>query len=371
MISTKIATKENLHSPWQILGAGAIGGLWAAKLQQAHIAVALVGKPDRQNAPYQLNLRLISHFVSQRQAQQRLIKYSPSDHLADNSVQQLIIATKSTQVLLATQQILDKLTDDATVVCVSNGMGYQLDLIEALNQKSRNIQLYWGVSSDGATATKEKTSVILDKLSIKHTGQGHTFVGPLSTTDHQEAGTDKRYVKCHSDRIDSLLQGLSAAELSIEKVSSVNQYMWNKFFINCVINPLTALYRCKNGELINNADYYKHFQALSNELNELLLKLDTSSLVVSQKPLKARQTADNSQINVPQKESVSLPLMATDVAQKTAANTSSMLQDVLNRRKTEIETMNAYLQQMASILDTNCPINEKLLTKLESIIELS
>ena len=144
--------KEQSHNQWQVLGAGAIGGLWAAKLQQANFSVALVGKPNRLTEPYQLNLRLITRFVSQHQAEQQVIKYTPSDYLTDKSVQRLIIATKSTHVLLAARQILNKLSDDATIICISNGMGYQMELAEALYEKSRKIQLYWGVSSDGAIA---------------------------------------------------------------------------------------------------------------------------------------------------------------------------------------------------------------------------
>jgi len=48
------------------------------------------------------------------------------------------------------------------------------------------------------------------------------------------------------------------------------------------------------------------------------------------------------------------------VAEKTAANTSSMLQDVLRGRKTEIEAINGYIVRQAREHGINTQINEAL-----------
>ncbi|MDA8853018.1 hypothetical protein N9I54_01240, partial [bacterium] len=50
---------------------------------------------------------------------------------------------------------------------------------------------------------------------------------------------------------------------------SINQAIVQKFFINCAINPLTALYDCLNGDLLKNETHYHGFKLLCAELQTL------------------------------------------------------------------------------------------------------
>ena len=91
--------------------------------------------------------------------------------------------------------------------------------------------------------------------------------------------------------------------------------IWGKLVINAAINPLTALLRVKNGELLERPS-----------AREMMREL-------------AIETA-----NVARAENIQLPFddpvkAAEDVARKTAANTSSMLQDILRGALTEIDAI--------------------------------
>ncbi len=59
--------------------------------------------------------------------------------------------------------------------------------------------------------------------------------------------------------------------------------------------------------------------------------------------------------------------LVLSVAEKTAANTSSMLQDVLRGKETEIEAINGYLVREAKKHRIAVPVNEALYGIVSSI----
>ena len=87
--------------------------------------------------------------------------------------------------------------------------------------------------------------------------------------------------------------------------------LWLKLAINCAINPFTALHDCPNGEVIERAG--PAFAPLLAELHALLVSQGV------QRPL------------------AQLQQQILDVIQATAANSSSMRQDVRAGRRTEVD----------------------------------
>lgn len=58
------------------------------------------------------------------------------------------------------------------------------------------------------------------------------------------------------------------------------------------------------------------------------------------------------------------------VAQKTAANTSSMLQDVQGGRETEIEYINGYFVRRAREVGVECVVNERMVEMVRGGIRI-
>jgi len=126
----------------------------------------------------------------------------------------------------------------------------------------------------------------------------------------------------------------------IEFASDFKNQQWNKLFANAVINPITAITREKNGIV------------LSMELESLVEKIIEECLSVAKE-----EGYLFSKSNV--LESV------LSVASKTFMNTSSMLQDVLNRRRTEIESINGYVIKLADKHAIPVPVNKTLFALLK------
>jgi len=119
----------------------------------------------------------------------------------------------------------------------------------------------------------------------------------------------------------------------------IERAQWQKLSVNAVINPLTALYRCRNGELLDAGEREQRMKVLAEEADGLLRRLY---------PDWPADTLARSR----------------EVARQTAANTSSMLADVLAGRPTEIQFINGYLLRRAGQSGLTLSAHQALLTEL-------
>ena len=88
-----------------------------------------------------------------------------------------------------------------------------------------------------------------------------------------------------------------------------------KVIINSVINPLTAIYKITNGELIKNPHFMKNMRDLYNEISSVIMisdKCESWNRIV-------------------------------EVCERTAKNRSSMLKDIEEGRQTEIDAILGFI----------------------------
>ncbi|HKY54825.1 MAG TPA: 2-dehydropantoate 2-reductase, partial [Anaerolineales bacterium] len=128
-------------------------------------------------------------------------------------------------------------------------------------------------------------------------------------------------------------EALRSANFNVHIVDDAQSLVWGKLVINAAINPLTALLRITNGELLNRPSAREMMAALACEVT-----------------------------SVAQAENIQLPFddpieAVEDVARKTAANRSSMLQDVLRNAPTEIDAICGAVVNVAQKHGINTPAN--------------
>jgi 2-dehydropantoate 2-reductase len=119
--------------------------------------------------------------------------------------------------------------------------------------------------------------------------------------------------------------------------------LWRKLAINCAINPLTVIHRCRNGELLDKPEALAQIASVVEEILQLskILNLDQGLANLHEQVL--------------------------DVARATANNRSSMLQDIESGKETEIEAITGYLCRLAIKHSMQLPTNEELLAQVKAI----
>ncbi len=223
----------------------------------------------------------------------------------------LLVTTKAPQVVEAVASMAHRLHANSHVVIAANGMGY----LDAAHEAAGAAQLYCCTTTEGAYR--------IEPLHIRHAGSGVTLIG-------QPGGGPA------PDWLDDWL----AAPLDCRWEDDIESALWHKLAINCAINPLTATERCVNGELATRPELREMVDALCEEIARVSRAAGFA------------KTAET------------LRGEAFRVIGKTADNRSSMLQDVLAERPTEIDYITGHLLRVAAAMQLEAPKNEVLYRKL-------
>jgi 2-dehydropantoate 2-reductase len=120
--------------------------------------------------------------------------------------------------------------------------------------------------------------------------------------------------------------------------------IWSKLLINAAINPLTAILHLKNGELLNYVETREIMQSTAEE----------GARIAKAKKLTLKWVDPFAQVE--------------RVCQATAENYSSMLQDILNHKRTEIDFINGAIVREGESVGIPTPINSTL-TRLVKAVE--
>ena len=296
---------ENDH--WFILGAGAIGCLWAARLKEANISCTFIIRPESKNKYGGSQLTLHSDNTQQ----QFPMACSPS-HTLTTPIENLIITVKANHAIDAINNIKSAISDHATVLILLNGVGIQQQIAKLLPKRT----IWIGSTTDGAWIEKP--------LTVHHAGKGITWLGLNDAT--LKLPHPIPFIK----------------GLDIRICDNIHSRLWQKLAINSVINGLTARYRCKNGELIKYEDRRQRVYALAKESEQILKKLgiqlDESILDLSLRAIK-----------------------------NTAANRSSTLQDVIKKQSTELPWINGILIAEANRLNIELHEHKRLMYELHQM----
>lgn len=160
---------------------------------------------------------------------------------------------------------------------------------------------------------------------VRFGGEGTTSMGFLREPSQEAA----------RQALDRAAELFGAAGLEVRVEADIMIPVWNKLLVNVGINALTAIYDCKNGTLLRN----------ENAVGLLRAAVLEAASVARAKGIAI--AAD------PVAETLA-------VCRATAGNISSMLQDVRQKRQTEIEAINGAVLDEARRLDIPAPVNEKL-----------
>ena len=289
-----------------------MGCLFAARLRLAGFPVALVEKVvERKEAITRQGIR------SEGVTGEHTVPVPVSSGKTSLPPDVMLIFVKSSETREAAEAVKTWLKPDTSVLTLQNGLGNVEILAEIFGQR----RVLGGATAEAAT--------LLSHGRIRHAGQGKTLIAPLERLDTKAQEIASAFIR---------------AGFETEVSQDLNSLLWGKLIVNVGINALAAITRLKNGQLPQFPE----------------------ALVIIEEAVKEAATvAKARRVTLPYADPLSRVL---EVCSATSDNVSSMLQDVLNKRPTEIDAINGAVVREGKALGIPTPIN-RTLTSLVRVIQ--
>lgn len=296
-----------------IVGPGAMGSLFAARLKRAGHSVTLLDYIEERAE--QINRQGV--MVEGVSGEYRVEVPTVAGAIPEKP-DLVLICVKSFKTREAGESIAPRVSPEAVIVTLQNGIG-NLEILEDIFGQGR---VLGGVTSEGAT--------LLGPGKIRHAGTGETIVGPGGEP---------------ASPAEQLVSAFNGAGFKCRSGENVMALIWGKLIINVGINALTAVTGLKNGRLP---------------------ELQGTRLVMEKAVKEAVAVAEAKNIQLPYSDPVGRVL---DVCRATAGNVASMLQDVRKRQMTEVDFINGAIVREGIRLGIPTPVNFTLTNLVQAIQE--
>jgi 2-dehydropantoate 2-reductase len=287
-----------------VLGAGAIGSAYGALLSQKN-DVTLIGRKAHVDTINQKGLTLLGDVKGKFFVKaETTIKKIPPETL-------ILLTTKAYDVTDAVASIKPLLRRDTVLLVLQNGLGVK-DLVEKI--------------------VKNKAEVVRGLITMAaeffepgkiHFWQGETLLEPTQTSER-------------------IAEVFNESGLKTRIVKEIQEALWKKLIINCVVNPLTAILQVRNNAI--TADSLK----------------------------KIRHGIIRECIAVGKAEGIHFEENLEELIEQKIAgytNYSSMCQDIMKKKRTEINFLNAKITQLGRKHGVSTPINETLVGLIQFLEE--
>lgn len=296
-----------------MVGPGAMGCLFAAYLSKSKEEIWILDKNKERAAKINEHGIIVEGASGSWQAKVR----ATTDLKEIGLVDLLIIGVKSYHTKDAISAAKALVGDNTEVLTLQNGIGN----IEIISEVVGPEKVIGGVTNQGAT--------LLDAGIIRHAGKGETIIGRID---------GKMPVEMRSIR-----EIFNKVGLETKLSRDIKSLLWSKLVVNVGINALSAVTRLKNGKLVE-------FEGTRKILREA-----ATEAVKIAKRKRIKLIYDD-------------PLAKVEaVCEATAHNISSMLQDVLRKKRTEIDFINGVVVRQGQELGITVPVNTFLVDLVKTI----
>ena len=288
-----------------IIGAGAMGCIYATYLSR-HNDVLLVDGVKAHVDAINENGLVFEHLDGSVETYKNL--RATFDTTNEKPADLVILLTKGYQSAEALEKNKALIGGDTTVLSLQNGYGNADEIAKYVPED----QIVLGTSGGGA--------IVAGPGHVLHRGQGATHIGGLGK-DQSRAETVKRVMD-------------EGGVPEVELVPNVLELVWSKLFVNIGINAICALTDSLNKTVVHNEFAHRASYALVKEAVEVANAVGMSFDL--EKEFK----------NV------------MDIATVTGENVCSMLADVRNKRRTEVDRINGAAVSEGAKVGMAAPFNE-------------
>lgn len=298
-----------------IVGPGAMGCLLAAFLSKSKEEVWLLDKHKERASVIQQSGISVEGVSGNWQLK---VKTTANPKEIDQA-ELIIFCVKSYHTKDAVMQVKSLVGENSKILTLQNGIGN----IEMISEIVGSERVIGGVTNLGAT--------LLHTGRVRHAGKGETIIGRIDGKISVE--------------LRSIRELFNKVGLETRISRDIKGLLWSKLIINVGINALTAITRLNNGRLV---------------------EFESTRKIMRDAVTEATRIAKRKRIKLIYDD----PLAKVEaVCEATATNISSMLQDVLKKKPTEIDFINGVIVRQGQELGIPTPANSLLVNLVKTIEE--
>lgn len=287
-----------------VLGAGAIGSVVGCLLSEKK-DTTLIGRRDHVEAINSKGLTLSGDFngVFRMKAETKINKIKEKTLV--------ILTTKTYCIRTAVEPLVNLLKKDTVILILQNGLGNEEAVKQMLGDEANIVR---GITTIGAEFFRP--------------GEIKTWKGKIAVGK-----------TVFSDQIAEIFN-----ECGLETIVSddIEREIWSKLTVNCVVNPLTALFAVRNCEIFTETLKDVRHQVV----RECLALANAEGITIP-----------------PNLEKL------IEVEGLKSSNFSSMCQDVMKGKDTEIDFLNGKITMLGKKQGIPTPVNETLTSMIKFLGE--
>lgn len=277
-----------------VIGAGAMGSLFGGLLQRAGNIVTLVDV----RADHVAALQRRGLTIEEPEGPKITVRPTATTSVGNAlSADLFVLFVKTPFTTDALRPFAGRIPAGAMVLSLQNGIGNEEAITRSLG---RRVHIALGVTAHGATA--------LGPTTIRHRVGGPTIIG---LPDGQR-----------TPELEAIAACFSAAGIATRTTRHISEHVWQKLLVNVGINALTALTGNTNGALFDDPELAALVRRLVGE---------------------AASVMRSEGIPAPPRDPVDF---VRAVAEATRVERSSMLEDLDNGRRTEIDAINGSIVRL-------------------------
>ena len=289
-----------------IIGTGAVGGYFGAKLQLAGNTVIFLSRGETLKTLKSNGLT----FETKEKTSNIKDAIFTDDPTELRTCKCILFTVKSYDTKSAINQIKDYINDETLVISFQNGIDNDIKLLEALG----NHRVIPGLVRGGYSSPKAGY--------IKNLGFATLVVGEYDGTK--------------SARLKEFVDIFIKAGIEIILSNNIQTERWKKYTWNCTFNIISSITRLRVDQMLNNS---KVRDLCIRTMKEIILVANKEGVILS----------EDDTI----RESIAL-------AEKLGTFKTSTLQDIENGKQIELEAFTGYILKLAHKHNLKVPINEIL-----------
>jgi len=299
------------------MGSGSVGSLIGGLLSSKGHDVVLIGRESHITAIWKNGL-FITGLIDLQATPKAVSTIAEAEKtIGEEEIEFIFITTKAHQTKQAAEDVAPLVSENTTFVSIQNG----LDTEDVIKNLYPNNMVLRCVTSIGVNRPTDGV--------IEFSGKGKELIGFSNSEDKVKA--------------EVLVKLFKEIDFDAHLEENIQGAAFTKTIVNCALNPLTAIHNVKNGHIYNRLDLRGQAIILATE---------------------AWNVAKAANIELITEDPIQFTL---DVILKTAENTNSMLSDINNKRKTEIEFLNGKIIALGEKFGVDVSHNKVI---YEKVLEL-